>query len=117
MWKIFVVAISWSCQLSPKYCPTRDRYTVCISPFMLANHKHVHKHIHEFSGRELMMASTSMSAVLSSSKVGLAFPIVFLKHLLTDLMRRSKTPSHHGALGILNIFLTLRSSRCAWTSG
>ena len=61
-------------------------------------------------------ASTSMTAVRSSSKVNLALPIIFRRQRLVERMSHSKIPPHQGAFGRLNVHCMPRPEACCWTS-
>ena len=57
-----------------------------------------------FKGLELMMDSTSTTAVCSSSSEKSAWPINFLRQCLVLTTSHSKTAHHQGALSILNSY-------------
>ena len=69
------------------------------------------------SGRELIKASTSTSAVFSSSYENLACPIILRRHLFIDLTSRSNKPPHQGAFSKLNVHVTPTSARYLVNSG
>ena len=53
------------------------------------------------------MASTSITAIRSSSYENFTWPTIFLKHLLVDLISLSNTPPHQGAFFRLKYHSTL----------
>ena len=63
------------------------------------------------SGLEFTTISTSMTTVLSSSRLSLARQMIFLRHLFTERINLSNTPPHHGAFSTLNFHSTQAFSR------
>ena len=68
-------------------------------------------------GRELTIISTSVTAIVNSSKVNIPFPIVFLRQCLTNFTNLSKIPPHHGAFSKLKVHWTRISVKYSCTSG
>ena len=69
------------------------------------------------SGLKLTSMSTSVKAVWSSSKVSRPLPIVFRRHVLTDLTTLSNFPPHHGAFSRSKSNWTFIPLKYAFTVG